>query len=122
MGLELGAEHLLGVGAGERPGHIDPLFDGPVFYSVTDGNDYAGSVDTGCRGQFQARTVEPGADIGVNRIDTGRLTRHHYLARAGPGTGSGTSSSFITSGGPKEWTWIAFMIFFSVYDMVFYTR
>ena len=53
MGLELIAEYLFGVGAGERPGNIDPLTDGSVIYSVTDGDDHSGSVDTGLGNIFK---------------------------------------------------------------------
>ena len=81
--MEFIAEYLFGVGAGERPGDIDPLADGPVIYSVADGYDHAGSVEAWRVGQFHIRSVESGTYVSIDRVDSDRLDPNHDLTRTG---------------------------------------
>jgi hypothetical protein len=83
MGLELFAEHLFCIGAGERPGNIDPLAHLPVFHPRADGADNAGSVETGCVRKFQVRTVHSRADIGIDRVDSCGVQLDNHLRRTG---------------------------------------
>jgi hypothetical protein len=52
-----------------------------VVDSVTNADDNSGSVEAGRVGKIQIRPVEPGTDLGINRVDSSRLSIHHYLAR-----------------------------------------
>jgi hypothetical protein len=83
MGLELLAQHLLGIGPGERPGNVDPLADPAVFYIRAYGGNDAGCIETGGVGELQIRPIAAGPDIGIDWIDPDGVNFHDQLPRTG---------------------------------------
>ena len=81
MGLELTAEHLPGVCAGERPCHVDPFTHLAVVHPRPHRSDDPGAVNPRGIGEREVGAVGAGADIGVHRVHPGRPDFDHHLTR-----------------------------------------
>src|SRR4029077_2166446 len=75
----------LGVtGGAQGPDAIAPL---ELADAVADGLDHAGRIAAGNVGQWWQLSVGAGADVSVDRIDTGGVDLHEHLARTRLGIG-----------------------------------